>query len=59
MCSSEDISFETIPANYNDAIKGLSYVSIYVDEWITMINEKLNPYDQPLTLEDMNIFQVD
>ena len=55
MCSSEDISFETIPANYNDAIKGLSYVSIYVDEWITMINEKLNPYDQPVTESNVNI----
>ena len=55
MCSSEDISFETIPANYNDAIKGLSYVSIYVDEWITMINEKLNPYDQPVTTSNVNI----
>ena len=46
MCSSDNITFQTIPANYNDSIKGLSYVSIYVDEWITMINEKLNPYDQ-------------
>ena len=55
MCSSEDISFETIPANYNDAIKGLSYVSIYVDKWITMINEKLNPYDQPVTTSNVNI----
>lgn len=55
MCSSEDISFETIPANYNDAIKGLSYVSIYVDDWITMINEKLNPYDQPVTTSNVNI----
>ena len=55
MCSSEDISFETIPANYNDAIKGLSYVSIYVDEWITMISEKLNPYDQPVTTSNVNI----
>ena len=55
MCSSDNITFQTIPANYNDSIKGLSYVSIYVDEWITMINEKLNPYDQPVTESNVNI----
>ncbi len=55
LCSSENISFQTIPANYNDAIKGLSYVSIYVDEWIEVINECLNPYDQPVTTSNVNI----
>ena len=55
MCSSENISFETIPANYNDSIKGLSYVSIYVDQWIEIINERLNPYDQPVTTANVNI----
>lgn len=55
MCSSENITFATIPANYNDSIKGLSYVSIYVDDWIAMINERLNPYDQAVTTSNVNI----
>lgn len=55
MCSSEDITFQTIPANYNDAIKGLSYVSIDIDGWLEVINECLNPYDQPVTEANVNI----
>ena len=34
MCKSEDINFHTLPGNYGDSIKGLSYVSIYLDEWL-------------------------
>lgn len=55
MCSSDNIKFQTIPANYNDAIKGLSYVSINVSDWIDVINEYLNPYDQPVTESNLNI----
>ena len=55
MCSSEDIHFSTIPANTNDAIKGLSYVSIYVDDWLEEVNAHLNPYDEPVTTANVNI----
>ena len=55
MCSSDNITFQTIPANYNDSIKGLSYVSINVSDWIEVINECLNPYDQPVTESNVNI----
>ena len=54
-CSSEDIHFDTIPANYNDAIKGLSYVSILVDDWLAEVNAHLNPYSQEITASDVNI----
>ena len=55
MCSSEDIHFATIPANTNDAIKGLSYCSIYVNEWLEEVNAHLNPYDTPVTTANVNI----
>ena len=55
MCSSEDIHFDTIPANTNDAIKGLSYCSIYVNEWLEEVNAHLNPYDTPVTTANVNI----
>ena len=56
LCDSEDVVFHgTIPANTNDAIKGLSYCSINVSDWIEVINEYLNPYDQPVTEANLNI----
>lgn len=52
---SEDITFQTMPGNYNDSINGGSYVSIYVDEWIDMINNCLNPYQENVTAENLDI----
>lgn len=55
MCSSEDITFHTMPGNYGDSIRGLSYVSIYISEWLEMVNEYLNPYDTDVTEANVNI----
>ena len=55
MCKSEDISFHTAPGNGGDSVKGNSYYSLYVDEWLEMVNECLNPYDQPVTTANVNI----
>ena len=55
MCSSEDIHFDTIPANTNDAIKGLSYCSIYVNEWLEEVNAHLNPYDNCRAVTTANV----
>ena len=52
--SSEDISFMALP-NTGCMIRNLSYVSINVDDWITMVNTYLNPTDTPITKEDCNI----
>ena len=52
---SEDITFQTLPGNYNDSINGGSYVSIYVDEWIDMVNSCLNPYQEDVTVENLDI----
>lgn len=55
MCKSEDISFRTAPGNGGDSVKGNSYYALYVDEWLEMVNECLNPYDQPVTTANVNI----
>ena len=55
MCKSEYISFHTAPGNGGDSVKGNSYYSLYVDEWLEMVNECLNPYDQPVTTANVNI----
>jgi len=50
-----DLHFMTLPANTNDAIRGLSYVTIYVNQLVDMINEYFNPYDTPITASNLNI----
>ena len=36
-------------------MKGLSYVSINIDEWLQMVNDYLNPYDKDVTEANVNI----
>lgn len=52
----ENVSFEMMPGNYNDTVNGDSYVTIYLDEWMQIINEKLNPFDVPITLDNLSIY---
>ena len=51
----ENIHFYTLPGNYGDSVKGLSYVSINIEEWLQMVNDCLNPYDQDVTEANVNI----
>ncbi|MBR7082245.1 MAG: LCP family protein [Oscillospiraceae bacterium] len=51
----EKMNFYTLPANYNGSVNGTSYVTIYVDEWIEMINEHLNPFKEPIVESDLDI----
>ena len=55
----EDIRFHVIPANYNGSIRGGSYCIIYIDEWLEMINTYLNPLEQDITRENLDILQWD
>ena len=51
---SEDISFSTMP--YEPVyIKGGSYVSCQLGPWVQMLNEKLNPYYEAITEENLDI----
>lgn len=51
----EDISIMMMPANTCCCINGGSYVSIYVDDWMEMVNTKLNPYNTEIKRENCNI----
>jgi len=51
----ENVHFETMPGNYNDRINGLSYVTIYVDEWLELLNERLNPFEDDIMREELSI----
>lgn len=55
----DNINIMTMPGNYGCSIRGGSYVSISVDEWLTMDNQYLNPYTAPITAKECNIlYQV-
>ena len=51
----DDIRFGILPGNYWDSVYGDSYVSIYVDEWLELVNSRLNPYSVDITPEDVSI----
>ena len=52
---SEDIHFYTMPTNPSVMIYGFSYGTVLPDEWLEMLNESLNPYDQPIEMEDLSL----
>jgi anionic cell wall polymer biosynthesis LytR-Cps2A-Psr (LCP) family protein len=53
--NSEDINFSRIPADDFLAIRKVSYVNIYEDEWLTLINSSLNPFFQEITKENLDL----
>ena len=57
--SEEDINFYILPGNYNGSINGVSYVFVYLDEWLEMINTKLNPFKTQITMNNVNILTKD
>ncbi len=55
----DDINFFKLPENYNDSVKGWSYCSIYIDEWLEMLNESFNPWNVEITEDNLNILTRD
>jgi hypothetical protein len=52
---STGISLQTLPADYWDTVNGQSYVTIYVNEWLQLLNDKVNPFKEDIKLEDLSI----
>lgn len=48
MCDSDDVNFHTAP-NTPRMVHELSYTFLELYDWLEMVNEKLNPYAQPVT----------
>ncbi|MBR2831537.1 MAG: LCP family protein [Oscillospiraceae bacterium] len=55
----ENVSFTTMPGNYYDMVDEISFVSIKVGEWLELVNNRLNPFDEPVTLDDVSILTRD
>jgi len=51
---SENINFTTMPV-HNDSVGGVSYVTILVDEWLEILNDRINPFSEDKTAEDLSI----
>ncbi|MCL2227017.1 MAG: LCP family protein [Oscillospiraceae bacterium] len=51
----ENIRFHIVPANGNDFVGNRSYVTIFLDEWLELLNDRLNPFSYDKTAEDLSI----
>ena len=51
----DNVHFFTLPGDGTGYYKGGSYYILYPEEVLELVNSSFNPYDQPLTLEDMDI----
>lgn len=54
--STDDVEFVTMPLD-GVYVNGASYVQAKPEELLALVNEKLNPYTEDLTIEDMDIIQ--
>lgn len=52
-CDSENVRFHTMP-NIPATVAGLSYDFVDLEPWLQMINEVLNPFDQPITADNLD-----
>ncbi|MBP8640645.1 MAG: LCP family protein [Oscillospiraceae bacterium] len=52
--SMDGISFATMPVT-GSYINGFSYVTVNVDDWIKIVNDNINPFDEPITAQNCNI----
>lgn len=53
--STDSINLMTMPGDYSCSVKGVSYVSINVDEWVSMVNQSLNPLKEEISAKNLNI----
>jgi len=58
----EDIRFHSVDntiANINDSVNGISYVTLYVEPWLQLINGYFNPFTWIIEEEDLEILTRD
>ena len=58
LCNEENIRFHTAPT-IEDTIRGYSYAILDISPWLEMINTSLNPYDDAVTLNNLDIVYKD
>ncbi len=58
LCPSENIRFYTLP-NTDDTVRGLSYTVVDLEQWIPLLNEALNPFEEPIEAEDLDLVYLE
>ncbi len=53
----ENIRFHTLPGR-GVMIRGGSYLEVVLEEWVSIVDDYLNPFYQAITLDNLNILQV-
>jgi LCP family protein required for cell wall assembly len=51
----DNINFHVMPGNSQDFVGNQSYVTIYVDEWLELVNNTLSPFNDEITPADVSI----
>ena len=51
----ENINFHILPGNTGDSVRGQSYVTIHVDDWLELLNSTFNPFNMEITKDDVSI----
>ncbi len=51
----KNIRFFTMPGNYADAVGDAGFVTVYLEPWLKMLNEYLNPFSQQITEANVDI----
>ncbi|MDY3078754.1 MAG: LCP family protein [Oscillospiraceae bacterium] len=51
----DNINFYTLPGDTSGSIFGLSYVYPYIDEWLELVNDKINPWEKKVDIENVNM----
>lgn len=54
-CSMDSINFHTAPIGTTAYINGVSFVSLNTEAWLSLVNERLNPFKTPIGLENVNM----
>jgi len=57
--SMDNITFYTLPCEPSVNIRGFSYGVVKEDEWLELLNEHFNIYDQPITMDDLDLIVLD
>lgn len=55
----KNITFNTMPGNPDIFLYKISYVSPYIDEWLEMVNEYLNPFTVEITTSNVDMLSFD
>ncbi len=53
-----DLNFTLLPGNIDGSYQNLSYVLLYPSQIVELMNTSFNPYQNPLTEENLEILQV-